>query len=453
MAARFDLALGCIALGCASPPPAPKNAERPPTDTRVQAAAPQAAPVEESSAAPTCAALSAVTPQPPDDPLKAPVPAFEDPKRLLERLFERWAAVERGKRSDPVRIAFYGDSNLTLDGISGALRRKLQARFGDAGHGFLALGMPFRGYRHMDVKRTHVGYWQTYIFTHGNKPKVGGFGAAGMAAATGEKRARVRIETAEAGAPVGTRAGRFSVFYLKQPKGGRFAIDVDDERQREVDTAADSLSVAVETVKTSDAPHRFLVTNLEKRFVHFYGTALERDVPGVIVDSLGVTGATYGGLANLDETRVREMLGLRRYDIVIFMLGTNFWNTDENPEGLKRLIERHRSVTPDVPILVLTPPDHVKTKHSTHSDPRILRVVEQIQAAARSAGVALWDLREAMGGDGSMWTFRQRGLAGDDMYHLTNTGARIMGRRLAFAFLRSYGTFVTEHPQAGCEGE
>jgi lysophospholipase L1-like esterase len=173
----------------------------------------------------------------------------------------------------------------------------------------------------------------------------------------------------------------------------------------------------------------------------------------VVVDSLGVTGATYGGLAKLDEARVHEMLALRPYDLVIFMLGTNFWNTDENPEGLRRLIERHRSVTPGVPILVLTPPDHVKTKHSTRSDPRILRVVEQLQTAARSAGVALWDFREAMGGDGSMWVFRQRGLAGDDMYHLTDTGARIMGHRLAYAFLSGYAAFVAKHPQAGCLGD
>ena len=444
---RITMAL-CLA-GCASPelPKASAPAAARPRPVNRSAST---APVAETSApAPKCDALSARAAAKPQDPIASPIPFIELPKNL-EPLFEKWAALERKSRTEPVRIAFYGDSNLTLDGISGALRRDLQGRFGDAGHGFLGLGMPFRGYRHMDVSRTHVGYWRTYIFTHGEKPKVGGFGAAGMAAATGEKRARVRITTAKEGSPVGTRASRFGVFFLRQPGGGRFALEVDGEPKREVDTEAASESVALEWAETEDAPHTFVVENLEKRFVHFYGTVLERKMPGTIVDSLGVTGSTYGALAQLDETRVREMLALRPYDMVIFMLGTNFWNTEENPEGLKKLVALHQSVTPGVPILVLMPPDHVKTKSSTHSDPRILRVVEQLAEAARQAKVAQWDLRQAMGGDGSMWTFRQRGLAGDDMYHLTDTGARIMGHRLGYALLNAYQSYVQAHPQSGC---
>lgn len=437
--------LGLLLAACASsPPPAqPKPQPEP---------APEPAPSAAQPGEPGggCAALAARAPEPPSDVIGKPVPAIVR-RELLAPFFDELAALERGVRKEPVRIGIWGDSNLTLDEVSGALRRALQQRFGDAGHGFVGVGNPFRGYRHMDVRRTLIGHWETYIFTRGKKPRRGGFGAAGMAAATGERRARVRFETAAAGAPVGTRASSFGLFYLKAPGAGRFAIRVDGQRRAPIDAAAEPRGVGYARVEVEDGPHQFEVENVERgRWLHLYGAVLERDAPGVVVDSLGVTGATYGTLAALDGESVVPMLEQRRHDLVVFMLGTNFWNSDENPEGLRKLVALFRSLDAGRPILVVTPPDHVKTRHHTQSDPRVLRVIEQLTAASAEHGTALWDFREAMGGDGSMWVFHQRGLAGDDLYHLTSTGARIMGERMAHALLAAHAAHVADHPRAGC---
>jgi lysophospholipase L1-like esterase len=399
---------------------------------------------------PACGKLELAAPVHDKDLLAAPVPPIERAETLAP-LFEGLAAIERKRAAGPVRIGIWGDSNLTLDEVSGIFRRQLQGRFGDAGHGYLGVGNPFRGYRHMDVGRTMIGYWQTYIFTRGEKPKRGGFGAGGMVAATGERRARIRIDTASESAPVGARASRLSVFYLRQPDGGSFAISVDGKEQARVATAGTEVAVLEHVVSVPDAPHRFEVTSLEaKRWVQLYGVTLEREVPGVVVDAFGVTGATFGTLAALSPESVRPMLEARRHDLVVFALGTNFWNSDENPEGLRKLIELHRSLDPKRPILVLTPPDHVQTEHHTHSDPRVVRVTEQLRTAAATHGVALWDFRAAMGGDGSMWSFVQRGLAGKDLYHLTPTGARLMGARFAHALLAAYHAHLLRHPSTGC---
>src|SRR5262249_27239268 len=86
------------------------------------------------------------------DPVGVPLPPIVDATGLvMGPFYERLARLARGRADDHVRIAVYGDSNLTMDWITGRMRRQLQARYGDAGHGFIALGRPWSHYKHMDV--------------------------------------------------------------------------------------------------------------------------------------------------------------------------------------------------------------------------------------------------------------------------------------------------------------
>lgn len=377
------------------------------------------------------------------------VPIEDTDNRGLGAFHERLAALARAPKQRMVRLAFYGDSNLTLDQLSGTLRRRLQLQFGDGGHGFVGVGSPWRGYRHRDVKRQMVGHWETYIFTRGAKPRVGGFGAAGMSASTGERGAKMKLGTADPGSSVGEKASNLSVFYTRHPKGGRFRIRVDGVPATEVDTRSDTVESTHVTVPVEDAPHAFVIENLDQRFVHLLGASLER-AHGVVVDTLAVTGATYGAIAKLDEHGARPMLKARPHDLVLFMFGTNFWNSGENLAGLDAMVARHRAVNPDVSVLVVGPPDHVRTKSSASSDPRVVQVAEQLRAAARQRGLAYWDIRSAMGGDGSMRDFYYKGLAGKDLYHLTEKGADLLGERLAHALLVSHSAYLQRRPQAGC---
>jgi hypothetical protein len=92
--------------------------------------------------------------------VKGPVPEIVDETAILRPLYERLAGVERGRATRAVRIAIYGDSNLTSDFLSAHLRRVLQARYGDAGHGWISLSRPWGSYRHEDVLM--AGYWPMF---------------------------------------------------------------------------------------------------------------------------------------------------------------------------------------------------------------------------------------------------------------------------------------------------
>jgi lysophospholipase L1-like esterase len=207
----------------------------------------------------------------------------------------------------------------------------------------------------------------------------------------------------------------------------------------------------METVQVDDAPHRFVVTNLEARRVQLLGVSLERAVPGVVVDAFGITGVTYFHLARMDEPVTRAMLKARPYDLLLFLIGTNFWRFEQNPQAAGQVIQLHRSVQPGIPIVIMSPPDHVKSKYATHSDPRVVKVARQLRDIAHAQGCAFWDFRQAMGGDGSMRTFYWKGLGGPDFYHLTHRGAEFMGERLAQALLRGMGEYLQENPDAGCD--
>ena len=108
-------------------------------------------PAPKPSIGPVQTALAVTEPPPPVcEPLR--VKGFDKPEHVgihlpdtpiqwgdrLTSFYEALARMERGKLNRPLRIGVHGDSNLTKDGLTGEMRRVLQARYGDAGHGFMA---------------------------------------------------------------------------------------------------------------------------------------------------------------------------------------------------------------------------------------------------------------------------------------------------------------------------
>ena len=149
-----------------------------------------------------------------------------------------------------------------------------------------------------------------------------------------------------------------------------------------------------------------------------------------------------------DRTR-REQLQKRDYDLVIVWLGANVMWVPPNREFTKQWIAQLRAAKPDVPILLLSPGDTVRGDEKK-SDPRIIAVANQIREVAAESGVAFWDFREAMGGDGSIIPFTRRGLTGADHIHFGPEGSQLMGNRLLCAMGNGFTGYVEDHRDAGC---
>lgn len=407
-----------------------------------------------ASAAPACAPLepAKVAPFECDDRVvKLPVPAIEDEGRNLAPFFDRLAALARGDKAR-VRVAVYGDSNLTSDFLTGHLRRVLQGRFGDAGHGWVSFSRPWGSYRHEDVE--HAGYWALFDLyaptTHIARDKQYGF--ANMAAESRQVGAAAWARTAtSAKAKVGKSVGSFELHYLKQPRGGSFEVLLDGVKSRVVSTESSEFEAGVESIETTDAAHELRCVVKGDGPVRFFGASLDRDVPGIQIDSLGAGSLTYERLRWVSDGTRRVQLAKRAYDLVVVWLGANIMWVKPNEAWAKEFIGQLRAAIPNVPVLLLGPAD-IAQGSSERTAPRIPELITQLRGVAKETGVAFWDFREAMGGDGASARFTRRGLTGEDHVHFGPQGSALMGDRLLCAMSTSLSAHLAASPSAGCGG-
>ena len=142
----------------------------------------------------------------------------EDPTgHALDAFFGRLARTERREPGAVTRILHYGDSTIASDYVSGTVRRRLQARFGDAGHGFILIANPWEWYFHNDVFHASDGEWKASRLA-GPIAADGMYGLGGVSF-TSYGGGVARFGTATRG-DYGRHVSRFDLYYLEQPGGG-----------------------------------------------------------------------------------------------------------------------------------------------------------------------------------------------------------------------------------------
>ena len=386
--------------------------------------------------------------------VRSPIPAIEGDPQTLAPLFEKLARIARGS-NERVRIAVYGDSNMTPDFITGAFRRELQARFGDAGHGFVAAVRPWPWYLHQGVLHgvTKEDTWKVFA-TSTSHVKDGLYGFANMAGESGEPNARTWVMTAPLSktdaTKVGTRASSAEIFYLRRPYGGGFSVLVDGQKTLEVNANARAPEAGFARATFPDGAHRIEAAVRSGHSTRFFGIALERDVPGVIVDSLGTGALNYEQMMHVESNTRRAMLTERNYDLVVFLLGTNMFAPDMHAKWIKGALVDFRAALPSTPLLILSPPDVGKNNKDWNSDPRIAKMATQFREVAKAEHTLYWDFFAAMGGNGAMKNFAKNKIALRDFVHLGPLGGALMGTRFAHEIVREFSAYVEARDVAGC---
>ena len=339
---------------------------------------------------------------------------------------------------------------MTMDYITGAMRRMVQKKLGDGGHGYVALARPWGWYRHLDVHHDIKQSAWREIATSTDLIGDGNYGFANIAAESSDIGAWASVGTADDGAPIGTKVDKVDIYYLKRPQGGDFTIKIDGKADRVISTASKDVEAAFEHLDLGDGPHKVECVVKGNGKVRLYGASMERGAPSVIVDSLGTGALNYEQMDRVkDATRVPQ-LAHRKYDLVVFLLGTNLFAPAWHEKWMKDVIESFRKATPGLPILVLSPPDIELHQDSKESDPRIIKLSIQLKEIAGRHDAAFWDFREAMGGNMSMMRFAKMGLAQWDLVHLKMSGGGMMGERTAHAIFKGFAGYLEKHPEAGC---
>jgi lysophospholipase L1-like esterase len=116
-----------------------------------------------------------------------------------------------------VHIIHFGDSHVASDYWAGVLREKFQARFGDAGPGFVLPGRPWPSIRYADARSLDGIGWRTDGLRYTERDGVVGLG--GMS-----------IESYRESSPASASGvfSQFQIFAATSPGNSCFKVQVDD---------------------------------------------------------------------------------------------------------------------------------------------------------------------------------------------------------------------------------
>jgi lysophospholipase L1-like esterase len=371
-----------------------------------------------------------------------PIPLEDRSGIALERFYEalREADAKRGQ----ARILIYGASHTAADVYPDVLRQRLQARFGDGGTGFVMPAKPQKYYSIPGIRfESSVGWSGFHVKT--STVDVDHYGLAGQYLEPSSKRARSVFSTRPHGDSIGY-ASELELFYWKQPGGGRFKVTIDG-KTTEVSSAGKS-GAAYRRWSLPDDHHRVeLSARSSDNPIRIFGMSLERDNPGVVIDTLGIPGARASTQLMWDEALQREHMQRRKPNLVILAYGTNESGDDDHPiddyaARLRKVMTRIRLAVPDASCVLIGPSDRpIRTEDGVYLDrPRTAAVVATQREVAFEFGCGFFDVVKLMGGPMSMldWCDGEPPYGASDHVHFTARGYQVMGNVLHDALLERY---------------
>ena len=390
--------------------------------------------------------------------------AVEDPTgHALDAFYAQLSKTAKKEPGAITRILHYGDSVIASDLISGPARRRMQEKYGDAGHGFILIANPWQWYFHNDVTHHNSEGWNAARLA-GPIASDGYYGLGGVSFQS-YGGGLAFFGTMDKG-DYGRKVSRFDLYYLEQPGGGEVEIKVRNGPTEKLSTRAppsepsaagahggegkDGKISRVHSITVPDGEASISLRPLSN--VRLFGVALERDVPGVQYDALGSHAAMAVYWLRQDAAHWKDQMALRKPSLVVLQYGTNeseLWKIewDEYEKKLGEVFDRVRAAAPMASVLVMAPLDRAErgAGGALGTKPVILKLREVQRRVALAKGFAFWDTFTAMGGEGSMakWVKSEPQLAGGDLTHPTPAGSEVLGNMLVNALTSGFDAWTS----------
>jgi lysophospholipase L1-like esterase len=379
----------------------------------------------------------------PDRPPTVPTPLTDPGDRGLEPLYR---ALARG--DGLARIAWWGDSTIAADGITGTVRARLQARFGYGGPGFVVAGLDPQWSARPDLGSQRAGDWATVSILLGGARGMYGYGGIVSTAPDG---ATLSLRPPK-GADGKVRAlSHAEVWYQAVEGGGRWWMRAGggDAGGSAAGAGRSDQHAAIDVPGGYDR----LTIGASGGPVPFYGVVMETAGPGVVLDALGVVGVGTRSFKYFGARHIAAQVAQRRPDLVVLMLGGNELGLPVLQRGeaqgydplYTETLRMLRAGAPAAGCLVVTPLDQGTREGGTPgTKPSLKRLVAAQRRVAEAEGCAFWSGYEAMGGEGSIvaWTRRKPPLAWTDLLHLSAAGQDLVGQALADAIELGFDDWV-----------
>jgi len=365
-------------------------------------------------------------------------------------------------REDQTRIVVYGASHVAGDMFTSLIRNELKSRYGDAGLGFLVPANPWRDYYNRDANISYSDGWQSTWFSQKDSREDGRYGLAGVSFESNLKFAWAKVSSSKGG-PYGKDVDHVEVWYWRSDRGGDFVVEIDNHLAKRIKTKPNAKKheaegLAVWSVDLKLGRHEVEIHPAGNGSVMLFGIVMEKNGPGVVMDSLGINGARATDHLDWDAGLFTAQLQRRDPNLVVLAYGTNDIGDDEPPDEYGRkldvVINRVRSAVPRASCLFIGPSDRPVKVEVSEDDygravqsagisadlvpqlqrgkkrllfqrrPRQQALIDVQRRVAWRYGCGYWNWAGAMGGDLSMlnWTNADEPLGSPDYVHLTKLG-------------------------------
>ncbi|GAA4304088.1 hypothetical protein [Compostibacter hankyongensis] len=343
--------------------------------------------------------------------------------------------LKTGKRKK-VRIAYFGDSMIEGDLITGTVRRLLQNYFGGNGVGFVPVTSIVAGFRNT-VVHTFSKDWEEYNF----KDKEAGGRDLGLSGHAFYPEAGSWVRLAPVHRPHLDELHEITLFYGPAEEhpcrvstgGATFELD-GSHRVNELELKADSAATAVRFQFDPTGP------------VDIYGFSLESD-SGIFLDNYAFRGISGVELPRIPEQVTQGMQSVHPYDLIVLHYGPNvLFNPRITKFGwyerpMKKTMAYLRSNFPNTSILLVGTADKAaRVQGEYQTQPGVLTLLDLQHRLAEEYGCAFWNLFSAMGGAGSMvqWVEGDTVYANKDYTHLNFRGAERVGALLYNSMIKDF---------------
>lgn len=372
---------------------------------------------------------------------------IEDDSGALNVFYEKLFQIENNA-NQRVSIVHMGDSHIQADFFSGAVRQKMQLKFGNAGRGLI---FPYRVARSNEpgtYKTATNTTWEAMRNSYPNKKLP--IGVSAFTIETGDTSARLNLMVKDQPG-LGYAFTKFSLFHEKGVHN--FDITVCDETNciRPLYNSVQPGDNPFVSQLQFDTPVRQIILRNEKNDsssqnnTRIYGMLLENDSAGVLYNMIGANGAEYRHYNT--SKYFADQLPYLKPELLIISLGTNdaySWgfNVDGFNCQLDTLIMNIKRLNPNTCILLTTPPDSYRnSRRGKVKNPDIRKAKDAIVNYCVQNNLAYWDLYEIMGGYGSMAKWYAVGLASKDRIHFSVKGYLIQADLFYNALLKGYEVY------------
>jgi len=333
------------------------------------------------------------------------------------------------KLDEPLRVMWLGDSHTAGIFWPSSVESTLLSSVAPGGPGYLPLGLNYGRYHGARISSDESFNIAPHPPARRSPEDDGVFGLGGTRVTPRDRQLglTIKLDPALANGRV-----KCQLLYRYQRSNDRLAVVIDGRNVEAPSYAATTLPQGMR-LQTFEMDAQ---ATLEIRTVagnpELFGLVVENELPGLVIDVLGINGARFATPLAWDEESWKSLVKWRHPTLVVIAYGTNEVFDLVAPKryrsDIQRLMDRIRSAISDFDCVIAGPTD--VGKGGQVAEDRAVAIDQVENEAAEQLGCTYFSAYRAMGGAQGFeeWLHRTPALALPDRIHLTAAGYRRLGQ-------------------------